>query len=416
MSNKKIDINPDLFNVGSSSKTRKNRERKQNPNNVPLISPNVLKNKLLKRIKEHKIKETENLENNKKKLPITNVDNNNTKPNLVDLESYTDEFNDSINYLQTLSRQQKIDEQNDRIEKHKQKMRDELEKKTVKNYHSLLSSSELPVVNIDLPEELKEPLISVNTSQLNFNTPTISLTPYKNDPLPYGCLKNGLKPTYKDWTKTQKNSIVTNPNLSLVIDSNISSNISSQVSERENRLNSLKNKIKEKQIIEQIIANNNNAISATNSIPLQVNSNIIETNKTAIEPISLELASAVASVANNEELNNQQYHDETNKKFIKKTIRRKYTLGKTKNNKSVGVLLKDRGTRKLVLSAHRELKKKSINDIKSYLRDHNLIKIGSNAPNDIVRKIYESSMLAGEITNSNTDTLLHNLMKNDKEL
>lgn len=417
MSNKKIDINPDLFNVGSSSKTRKNRERKQKPNNVPLISPNVLKNKLLKRIKDHKIKETENLDNNKKKLPSTNVDNNNIKPNLVDLESYTDEFNDSINYLQTLSRQQKIDEQNNRIEKHKQKMRDELERKSVKNYHSLLASPELPVVNIDLPEELKEPLISVNTSQLNFNTPTISLTPYKNDPLPYGCLKNGLKPTYKNWTKTQKNSIVTNPNLSLVIDSNISSNISSQVSERENRLNSLKNKIKEKQIIEQIIANND-VISTTKSIQPPIKSNMIENNKPVIEPItSVELASSVASVVNNQELNNQQYHDEeTNKKFIKKTIRRKYTLGKTKNNKSVGVLLKDRGTRKLVLSAHRELKKKSINDIKSYLRDHNLIKIGSNAPNDIVRKIYESSMLAGEITNSNTDTLLHNLMKNDKEL
>ena len=78
--------------------------------------------------------------------------------------------------------------------------------------------------------------------------------------------------------------------------------------------------------------------------------------------------------------------------------------------------MKDRGTRKKVLTAHRELKKKSINDIKSYLRDHNLIKVGSNAPNDVVRKIYESSMLAGEITNSNTDTLLHNLMKDDKEL
>ena len=398
MSNKKIDINPDLFNIGGSSKTRKRKEKREKSSQVPLISPNVLKNKLLKRIKEHKMKETENLENNKKKLPNTNVENISTKPNLVDLGNYTDEFNDSINYLQTLSKQKKVDEQKELHEKKKR----ELEQRTVKNYQSILSSSSMPHVNIDLPEELKEPLISVNTSQLNFTTPSISLTqsPYKNDP-PYGCLKNGSKPTYKDWNKTQKNLVVSNPNLSLVIDSNISSNISSNTTERENRLNSLKNKIKEKKIIEQITSNN---IEIASPLPTG-GTNIIE-NKTS------------SVVVNNLDINNQLDNDEeiNDKRTIKKTIRRKYTLGKSKNKNSVGILLKDRGTRKKVLTAHRELKKKSINDIKSYLRDHNLIKVGSNAPNDVVRKIYESSMLAGEITNSNTDTLLHNLMKDDKEL
>ena len=398
MSNKKIDINPDLFNIGGSSKTRKRKEKREQSSHVPLISPNVLKNKLLKRIKEHKMKETENLENNKKKLPNTNVENISTKPNLVDLGNYTDEFNDSINYLQTLSKQKKIDENKELHEKKKK----ELEQRTVKNYQSLLSSSSMPYVNIDLPEELKEPLISVNTSQFNFTTPSISLTqsPYKNE-LPYGCLKNGSKPTYKDWNKTQKNLVVSNPNLSLVIDSNISSNISSNITERENRLNSLKNKIKEKKIIEQITSNN---IEIASPLPTG-GTNIIE-NKTS------------SVVVNNLDINNQLDNDEeiNDKRTIKKTIRRKYTLGKSKNKNSVGILLKDRGTRKKVLNAHRELKKKSINDIKSYLRDHNLIKVGSNAPNDVVRKIYESSMLAGEITNSNTDTLLHNLMKDDKEL
>ena len=78
--------------------------------------------------------------------------------------------------------------------------------------------------------------------------------------------------------------------------------------------------------------------------------------------------------------------------------------------------MKNRGTRKLILHAQKDLKRKQINDIKTYLREHNLIKVGSNAPNDVLRKMYESAMLAGEITNSNAETLLHNFSKSDKEL
>ena len=393
MSNKKIDINPDLFSIG---KTRKRKEKKQKPTNVPLISPSVLKNKLLKRIKEHKIKETEDLENNKKKLTGT-TGGINSKPNLVNLEEYTDEFNDSINYLQTLSKQKKENEQNAANENNKMKMKEELERRTVKNYQSLLNNSNLPQVNIELPEELKEHLQPINTSQFVFNTqpstqsPIILKSPYNIDTsVPYGCLKNGIKPSYKDWNKTQKNMIVTNPNLSVVIGSNISSNIS----ERENRLQNLKNKIKDKQIANT--NTNTNIITNTNT-----NTNTIQTEIKENKPETPIITGG---------------QETSNKQILKRTIRRKYTLGKTANNRSVGVLIKDRNTRKKVLVAQRDLKKKSINDIKSYLKDHNLIKVGSNAPNDVLRKMYESSMLAGEITNSNSDILLHNLLKDDKEL
>ena len=408
MSNKTISINPSLFASGGS-KTKKNRDKKQKPNIMPLISPNVLKNKLLKRIKEHKERETENLVNNKKNLngKETNLPSDNYKKD--DIKEYSDEFSDSINYLQTLSKQKKINDEKTNYEKQKLKRKDELERKTVKNYNSL---SQQPYVNLDLPEELK---ISINTEQIA--TP-IQIKPHNED-VPYGVLKGGLKPTYRDWTKTYRNNIVTNPNSALVIEG---PNINNEKNKRETHLENLRNKLKLKQLENsrskiEVIMMSQNLIQKPN---LELPNNTFNLLPVAsVAPIApLKHLAPVAPTATNNSINiigGDKERIIATKKITKKTIKRKYTLGKSKIKKTIGVLVKDRGTRKKILNAQKELKRKSINDIKTYLRDHNLIKVGSGAPNDVLRKLYESAMLAGEITNSNKDTLLHNFTKEDKE-
>ena len=231
MSNKTISINPSLFSL-SSSKTKKNREKIAKPKMAPLISPSVLKNKLLKRIKEHKTKETQHLANNKRKLdgnqevPLkTNNDNLN----------FADEFTDSINYLQTLSKQKRIDEEKRNNEALNQKRKEELERKTIRNYHSLggESSGQNLAINMDLPEELiHKPPIGGEPLQI-----------HPKDDLPYSIMKGGKKPTYREWSKTQRNNIVTNPNASLIIQG---SNLSTKNTDRENRLKLLKEKIRNK--------------------------------------------------------------------------------------------------------------------------------------------------------------------------
>jgi hypothetical protein len=200
---------------------------------------------------------------------------------------------------------------------------------------------------------------------------------------------------------------VTNPNLALTIEG---AGINREKNERENRLNILREKLKQKQVgqSQNLIHNNNNAvvppINMTAGPPISVQmpaptQNLIQMSSSAPIPIQAPNERIIAT-----------------KRITTKTTKRKYTLGKSKLRKTVAVLIKDRGTRKRVLAAQKDLKRKSINDIKTYLRDHNLIKIGSNAPNEVIRKLYESAMLAGEIMNSNADTLLHNFSKNDKEL
>lgn len=415
---KKIEINPALFNIGGShSKSKKNREKKIKPIST-LISPNILKNKLLKRIKEHKIKEIHNLENNKKTLPSEST------PSLVDhsintdIGKYTDEFNDSIQYLQTLSKEKNEKERN---AKNIQKRKDTLQTQTIKNYKSIGGS--MPFVNIDLPDELREkPLIVVNTSpmqtntQMQTNTPMQTNTqmqkPYVLDNLPYGILKNGIKPTYRTWNKTQKNLILpsnTQNSLNFGIDNaSIQSIHSKPVSERENHLNILKERIKQKQ--QQMIP------QAAQSQSLFSNISIANSDSNLNMGMGMDMDIEGPNRLKPNLLETQSIHPMSPTKQIhKKTTCKKYTLGKFKHKNCVGILLKDRNTRKKVITAHRELKRHPINDVKKYLREHNLIKIGSNAPNDVVRKIYESAMLAGEITNNNNDILIHNFIKDDGE-
>jgi hypothetical protein len=344
MTSKKIDINPALFGM----KTRKNRGGK--PNLSKMIAPtvNAVKTNLLKKIKEHRSKETKKKEDESKKTTV--------EPHLVDDSLLYDDFSDSMAYLTTLSQQKKVNDEKVNFESNRQK---KLENKTLKRH----DSSSLPHVYLEMPENLKE-----HVPELTRNIePPIKLV---KDPIPYSNLKHGAKPTYKEWTRRNTDQIQP-----VVISSTI------QQSERESQLNLIRAKLKQKQ----------------------------ELVNTKLKP-AFPISDDVSNGKNVEQLK-KQIQDVT--RMHHRTIRRKHIIGKLKKKRSVGILLVDRDTRKQILTACKELKRKPMVEVKQYLREHNFIKIGSNAPNDVLRQMYESAVLSGEVRNNNVDVLMHNFIKGE---
>jgi len=347
------------------------------------------------------------------------------------VNSFTNEFYGAMDYLSDLSKKQKRDTE-------REKQRNNLNNRTVKNNSYIPTSS--PNISLDLPPELQEPTpikSSYFTPDATTNNPPLALNynSISNSDVPYGCLKNGLKPTYKDWIKTRKNHEFpelnarppTPPKRNTFVEGStpiapIASVLSPSITKpsttlsREQRLEQIKQKLKK--IQENEIKSNPEASKLNEN--LKFLEAITPESEKKIELPSLPeidyIKTDVVGALDVKEIIREKKEKEENipKQYLKRTIRRKFTLGKSDKLRKVAVLLKDKNTRKNVIDVQQELKKTSMKDVRKYLRQHGIIKIGSSAPNEILRKTFETAMLAGEITNINKETLLHNFLNEEK--
>jgi len=430
MSTKKtIQINPELFKLSGGNKTRKNREKKE-LSLTPIVSANKLKTKLLKRIQDFKKNEIKGAAN---KTTISNKTDSNKEGN-------ADEFYNALDFLQKKKK-----------DVEKEKAQQTMNNRTLKNYSTtsntstfspqipnkeyipLLSNITSPHVELDLPFDLREPM---PLKESNLFTPldnnVINMKYKPADEPPYGCLKGGTKPSYRSWIQTRKNydSYSGQPQVQTMINNArpptppkrntfvaLSEPKNEANSEREKRLEQIKNKLKRiqdkengskpeyqelKSTLETLEPFN---IAKTTALKIALDPLIpFDDNKTEIEIVDIPTLKEEAKIPKGPELKN----------YIKRTIRRKFTLGRSDKLRKVGVLLKDKQTRKNVIEAQKELKKTNMTDIRKYLRQHGIIKVGSTAPNDVLRKTFEAAMLAGEITNLNKDVLLHNFLNEEQ--
>ena len=388
MSTKKtIQINPELFKM-AGNKTKKNKEKKNLTLN-PIISPNNLKNKLLKRIKEHKTQEfkIQEIQNQEFKNKTPEIETQSSNPS-----TYTDEFYGALDYLSDLSKKQKSDAVKQRS----------LNTKTLKNLYpdntnALSNNSRNNPTNIslELPPELQETNTFIPQTNDIFN-----VNYKKVEDVPYGCLKNGKKKTYREWKEINNNNNNNNGNIDIhdIVrpPTPPKKNVPAQKLSREEHLEKIKNKLKQ--------------------IQNQENEKKQETNLgiSSLEHFSNDYNHDI-DIKDIKNINQIIKEKEPTKTYFKQTLKTKITLGKSDKLRRVSVLIKDNETRKNIINTQKKLKKTSITDVRKYLRQHGIIKVGSTCPSDILRKAFESAVLTGEITNTNKDTLLHNFLSSEIE-
>lgn len=100
-----------------------------------------------------------------------------------------------------------------------------------------------------------------------------------------------------------------------------------------------------------------------------------------------------------------------------KTLRRTYHIGKSKVFPKISVLVSNKTIRNNVVSKTHELKQTPLSEVKKFLIKQGFIKVGSIAPPDVLRTMYETvNLMCGDIKNHNPENLLYNYFNGGEEL
>jgi hypothetical protein len=235
--------------------------------------------------------------------------------------------------------------------------------KTLKNY--LPQTMDAPVILTNLTE----PLEIVNIPPVHNSIQTFSL------PQPqYGCLKGGKLPLYKQYTRKQYEGI-------------------------------------QSPVPIQMSMPTPTQAQAQISTPTPMQSTAPEVVPPSLAPTSNVKRDIIQKTS--EQISITDLYKPPVPKKQRKTLRRTFKIGKSKNTPRVSVLISNRTIRNNISNKSQSLKLTPISEVKKYLVKNGFIKVGSIAPNDVLRKMYETAMLAcGEIHNYNPENLVYNYFNN----
>ena len=406
-SKKQITIDPGSLSGGQpiAHNATLKRQRKNKPQ-AALLRPSTVKKNLLEKIKDYK--------RQKEETPLQEQPH--AQKSDKDLAN---QFKMSANYLeQLINKKKEARKQN----KPKTPVANPVKTHTtMQPVQATMQTTMQPIqVSLDLPPELQlnpmnsfypkpifdvepEPVSSSSIALQHAEQESVPIAPISVAPIgahepvthsmpsnatvlkdvPYGCLVHGTKPTYRTYHrdlqkhthvdnnntahahKTMKKTFMDAPNPTS-LNLNLNQENDPMIQERQRKLRELQ---------ERAMVNN-----ASNDSTM---------------------------LANNENISRPHLKL---KNKIQQTITKKYTLGRAPGSNVVGVLIKNNETRRQVQQDHGVLRREAIVEIRKYLHDHGLLKVGSDAPPDVLRNMYETAKLTGEVNNVNKHVLLHNFI------
>ena len=374
MNNKTISIDKDLFKFSSDRKSRKRDPSKQ-AGEIKVREPVKEKDKQRKIRKQHVLRFIrDQQERNYRKIlgGDSNISHENKLASSAPPDKFSSDFDESLKYLMTLT---------DTPEpKHRS---------PAFNHNYTLKQ---PSVSAPKSEEMA-PFIHTDSFDDRMSGAVTIYPPRQENAFPpkWGCMKNGSLPTYRSWKNvTQKRPIYNgqyaNPSKSAAEYINLNKNVGEPAL--------------------------NDTTSYGSTRPTMSVYNEPSTTQRSIDDRKQEMrAMAIATSASAET------YIPTNR-YLKqrRTVRRKYALGKSKTQPKISVLISNRTIRNNIMTKTQSFKQVHIDEIKRFLVKKGFIRVGSSAPNDVLRKMYETaSLMCGEIDNHNPDNLLYNYLHNAAE-
>lgn len=233
---------------------------------------------------------------------------------------------------------------------------------------------------------------------------------------PYGCLKGGKKPTYSQYNKTVKK-----PLISLINTDNLI-----KIANKETPIMRLNDdKEREKQPQEKPEKLEKQRPNKEVETALQEMNTIINLRKEKLQKLKESLQNKQGrekiggdgsdtgcgsnGIDNNKPFSLRQRF----KRYKLRTIKRKYKLGKQPDKQKISVLIKNNATRKKIHNDILLLHKTPLIEVKKYLKERGMLKVGSMSPEYVLREMYKNCMLSGDIHNISDDVLIHNYMNDD---